>query len=122
MNYIIVTRKLKIILSTNGIIILKFCIDGSFAVYPKMRGHNGGGISMGRVFSIFSSTKKKLNMRSSDVTEILANGACMTALLLTRYWLDSQGYYILEKIVYQDNKSAIILEKNSKLTKHINIR
>ena len=61
-------------------------------------------------------------MRSSNVTEILAMGACMTALLLTRYWLDAQGYYILEKIVYQDNKSAIILEKNSKIIKHINIR
>ena len=51
----------------------------------------------------------------------------MPAVLWTRYWLDTQIYNVFENIVYQDNKSAIILEKNgnyssSKRTKHINIR
>ena len=51
----------------------------------------------------------------------------MPAILWTRYWLGAQGYYVFEKIVYQDNKSAILLENNneasiSKRIKHINIR
>ena len=51
----------------------------------------------------------------------------MPAVLWTRYWLDTQIYNVFENIVYQDNKSAIILENNgkasrSKRTKHINIR
>ena len=96
-------------------------------MHLNMRGHNGGGIPMGIGFPIFSSTKQKLKTRSSTETEMVAMGDCMTAVLFTRYWLDAQGYDIFEKIVYQDNKSAIILEKNSKdssskLTKHINIR
>jgi hypothetical protein len=41
--------------------------------------------------------------------------------------MEAQGYGIQENIVYQDNKSAILMEKNgkasrSKRTKHINIR
>ena len=51
----------------------------------------------------------------------------MTGVLCTRYWLDAQEYDVFENIVYQDNKSAIILENNvkassSKCTKHINHR
>jgi hypothetical protein len=41
--------------------------------------------------------------------------------------MDAQGYSIQENIVFQDNQSAILMEKNgkvssSKRTKHINIR
>ena len=41
--------------------------------------------------------------------------------------MEAQGYVINENIVFQDNQSAILLEKNgkassSKRTKHINIR
>ena len=52
---------------------------------------------------------------------------CMPVVLCTRYSLDAQGYDIFDHIVYQDNKSAIILENNSKSSsrkrmKHINTR
>ncbi len=51
----------------------------------------------------------------------------MPAICWTRYFMDAQGYGIQENIVFQDNKSAILMEKNgkassSKRTKHINIR
>jgi hypothetical protein len=51
----------------------------------------------------------------------------MPAICWTRYFVQSQGREVLENIVYQDNRSAMLLEKNgkassSKRTKHINIR
>ena len=51
----------------------------------------------------------------------------MPAICWTRYFLESQGYGVFENILYQDNQSAILLEKNgkassSKRAKHINIR
>jgi hypothetical protein len=51
----------------------------------------------------------------------------MPQILWTRYFLQEQGYGACESIVYQDNKSAILLERNgrassSKRTRHINIR
>ena len=82
---------------------------------------------MGRGFPIVSSTKHNLNTQSSTETEIVAVDDCMPSVLWVRYWLEAQGYDVFENIVYQDNKSAILLEKNgkassSKRTKHINIR
>ena len=60
-----------------------------------MRGHTGGGISMGRGFTIVSSSNQNLNMRISTETEIVAVYDCMPDILWTRYWLDDQGYDFL---------------------------
>ena len=48
-------------------------------------------------------------------------------LIWTIYWLDAQGYDVFNNIVYQGNKSSILLENNgnsssSKRKKHTNIR
>ena len=127
MKYIRGTRNLPLILSTNKSVILKWCIDRSFTVHPNMRGHAGGGISMGTGFPIVSPAKQNLNTQISTGTENLAMGECMNAILCTRYWWDAEGYDISEEIVYQGNKSDILLENNGKassrnLTKHINTR
>ena len=127
MKYIRGTKSLPLILSANGSGILKWWVDGSFAVHPNMKGHTGGGVSMGRGFPIVSSTKQKLNTRSSTESELVGVDDCMPAILWTRYFLEAQGYGVQENIVLQDNMSAILLEKNgkassSKRTKHINIR
>jgi hypothetical protein len=126
-KYLRGTKLLPLILSANGSGILKWWIDGSFATHPNMRGHTGGGLSMGRGFPIVTSTKQKLNTRSSTESEIVGVDDCMPAVLWTRYFLGAQGYGVHENIVFQDNKSAILMEKNgkassSKRTKHINIR
>ena len=51
----------------------------------------------------------------------------MPMILWTRYFLEAQGYTIQENVVYQDNKSAMLLENNGKAsstkrTRQINIR
>jgi hypothetical protein len=65
MRYIKGTRTMPLILSANESGILKLWVDASFAVHPNMRGHSGGGLSLGRGYPIVSSTKQKLNTRSS---------------------------------------------------------
>jgi hypothetical protein len=127
MKYIRGTKLLPLILSATDNGILKWWIDASFAVHPNMRGHTGGGLSMGTGFPIVTSTKQKLNTRSSTECEIVGVDDCMPAVLWTRYFLEAQGYGVTKNIVYQDNKSVILMEKNgkassSKHTKHINIR
>jgi hypothetical protein len=74
-----------------------------------------------------SSTKQKLNTRSSTETEIVGADNFMPAICWTQYFMKAQGYGVKENVLFQDNKSSIILEKNgkassSKRTKHINIR
>ena len=126
-KYLRGTKDLPLMLSASSTGILKWWVDGSFAVHPEMRGHTGGGLSLGRGFPIVTSTKQKLNTRSSTETELVGVDDCMPAICWTRYFVQAQGYEVRENIVYQDNQSAILLEKNgkassSKRTKHINIR
>jgi hypothetical protein len=71
MRYIRGTCTMPMILSANGSGILKWWVDASFTVHPNMRGHSGGGLSLGRGFPIVSSTKHTLNTRSSTETEIV---------------------------------------------------
>ena len=125
-KYIRGTSKLPLILSANYSVILKFWIDVSFSVPPNMREHTGGGLSMGIVFPIVSSIKHNLNTWSSTETGVVVADYCMPTVIWIRYWLDAQGYDVCEKILFQDNKSAIFLENNgkvsiSKCTKPINI-
>ena len=82
MRYLRGTRKMPLILSANGSGILKWWVDASFAVHPNLRGHSGGGLSMGRGFPIVSSTKQKLNTRSSTESEIVGADDFMPALSL----------------------------------------
>jgi hypothetical protein len=76
---------------------------------------------------VTSTNKQKLNTRSSTESELVGVDDCMPAICWTRYFLEAQGYNVAENILFQDNQSAILLEKNSKAssgkrTKHINIR
>lgn len=82
---------------------------------------------MGRGFPISSATKQKLNSRSSMESEVIGMDDFMPAICWMQYFMKAQGYKIEDNILYQDNKSSILLEKNGKAssgkrTKHINIR
>ena len=127
MKYIRGTKKLLLRLSADGSGILKWWVDASFAVHPNMRGHSGGGLSLGRGFPIASLTKQKLNTRSSTETELVGVDDFMPAICWTRYFMEAQGYTVNDNVVMQDNRSSMLLEKNGKAsstkrTKHINIR
>jgi hypothetical protein len=74
-----------------------------------------------------TSTRQKLNTRSSTETELVAADDLMPQIMWTNYFLNAQGYGLHQTILYQDNRSAILLENNGKMssskrTKHVNIR
>jgi hypothetical protein len=76
---------------------------------------------------VTKSSKQKLNTRSSTETEVVGVDDLMPPILWSRLFLEAQGYGVMENIVFQDNKSAMLLERNGKSssgkrTKHINMR
>ncbi len=84
-------------------------------------------MTLGRVFPISVSTKKKLNTRSSTESELVGVNDMMPFICWTCYFLLSQGYRIIENLLLQNNRSSILLEQNGralsgKRTRHINIR
>ena len=114
-------------LGMRGPNVLKWWIDGSHAVHPNMRGHTGGGLSLGRGFPISQSSKQKLNTRSSTESELVAVDDMMPTILWTRQFMEGQGFPVKENLIYQDNQAALLLEKNGKAssgkrTRHINTR
>ncbi len=73
------------------------------------------------------SKKKKLNTKSSTEFELIGvDDTLFPACLWMQYFMESQGYEISKTVMYQDNKSAILLEENWKSssrrqTKHIQV-
>ena len=84
-------------------------------------------MSLGEGAVTSASRKHKLNVKSSTESEIVGADDTLPQALWTRYFIEAQGYAIDKMILYQDNKSAILLETNgkfssSKRTKHIKTR
>ena len=127
MKYLRKTITMPLTLEADDLQLVHWWIDGAFATHRDMRSHTGGAMSLGKGVIYGTSTRQKLNTRSSTEAELVAVDDCMSQILWTRYFLAAQGYNINDCIVYQDNKSAILLEQNgrassSKRTRHINIR
>ena len=62
------------------------------------------------------SLKQKLNTRSSTKTKLVATNDIMPLLFWANNFLWSQKYDLKETILYQDNQSAILLERNGHLS------
>ena len=55
-------------------------------------------------------------MRSTCEAELVGADNASTKILWTKYFLEAQGYKVGENILYQDNKSRILLLNNGKVS------
>ena len=60
------------------------------------------------------SKKQKLNTRSSTEAELVEADNVATQILWTKHFMEAQGYTIEDNILYQDNKSTILLQENGR--------
>ena len=102
-------------------------VDASYGVHHDLKSHTGATMTMGRGSPISISSKQKINTRSSTEAELVGVNDVMYLILWVRHFLESQGYKVTDNIVYQDNESAMLLERNGKRssgknTRHIEIR
>ena len=61
-------------------------------------------------------TKQKINVKISTKSELMVVDGCMPQILWTTYFIEDQGYKIDDSIIYQYNKSAMLLDKNVTLS------
>ena len=92
-----------------------------------MRIHTSGFMNMRTGGAYFQYIKQKLNTKISTKAKLVVVHDVLTQVIWTRYFLKEQGIEIHNNFIYQDNQSAIKLEKNdirsiSKRTRHINMR
>ena len=125
LRYLNGTKHLKLTLQADQ---LKFAVhwyvDGSHQIHEDCRGQTGSLVTFGKGAVYSSSTKMKQNTKSSTETELISLGDKLTDIVWMRYFIECQGFDLDEYIVFQDNMSALSLEKNgrissSKRTKHI---
>jgi hypothetical protein len=100
-------------------------VDASFAVHPDFKSHTGVAMTAGKGSVINVSHKQNINTRSSTEAELVGGDDAMGPLIWTDNFLRCQGYDPTS-VMYQDNMSAILLEKNgqkcaSKCSRHLNI-
>lgn len=127
MKYLQGSEDLYLTLEADDTHVIKWFVDGSFAVHRDMKSHTGSAMFMGKGAVYSSSSKQKLNTRSSTEAELVAVNDVMGQVLWTRLFLEAQGYEVTDSKLYQDNLSAMLLEQNGrassgKNTRHIDIR
>ena len=113
----------------NGLITVKWYIDASFAVCPDFRSHSWASMRFGGGSGcpINVSAKQKINTNSSTTAELVAVQQLLPLVMWVPLFMADQGYPTEKSTLYQDNMSAILLEKNgkkssSKRTHALNIR
>ncbi|MGC8537318.1 MAG: Ty1/Copia family ribonuclease HI, partial [Rhizomicrobium sp.] len=121
------TRQDKLILSTEDLHVIKWYVDSAFGVHPELKSHTGAVMTYGGGAAQSISRKQKLNTRSSTEAELVGADDAATMILWTKLFMEAQGHTIEKNILYQDNKSTILLENNgkrssSKRTRAFNIR
>jgi hypothetical protein len=95
-------------------ITVKWWIDTSFAVHPDMKSHTGGTVSLGKESLYSLSHKQCINTKSSTEAELVGVDDSMPLVIWTRNFLEAQGFKVQDNVIFQDNQSAILLEKNGK--------
>ena len=126
MKYLAYTKDLFLTLHADSSVTLKWYKAALFAIHPDMKSHTGIKLTMDKGFPYCKLRKQKLNTKRSTKSELVGVDDGLPQVLWTTYFLKAQGYKTTNTIVYQDNKSAELLEINckvnsSKRTQHINI-
>ena len=127
LRYINSTINLVLTLSVDSFSNIKWWVDASYATHHNSRSHTGGTMTMGKGSIFSTSCKQKINARSSTEAELIGVNDVAGQIIWTRNFINEQGYNINTSTLFQDNKSAMLLEQNgilssSKRTKHINVR
>ena len=115
LRYLKGSVELKTMLSanftTNKGFVFKWYIDAAFAVHTDFKSHSGRALTMGKGSINNISTKQKLNTKSFMEAELVGVDDVSIYVIWTKYFMEAQGYKTKENIIYQDNQSAILLEK-----------
>ena len=113
-RYLCNLKDLYLTLEADDEINIKWWIDASFSMYPDMQSHMGGTISFGKGSVYSMSQKQCVNTKSSTKAEIVSINDGMPLAIQTQNFMTVQGYEIHNNVIYQDNQSAILLEKNGR--------
>ena len=102
-------------------------VDAAHTVHDNMRSHIGGIASFGIGAVHTKSLMAKINTRSTCESELVGVSEYLPYNIWTLMFMEHQGYEMTDNVIYQDNKSAILLERNGRNSctgnsRHISIK
>ena len=102
-------------------------VDVSFANHYDIWSHMGGGASFGRGMFMCMSRKQHMNTGSTTESEVVGVSDYLPNTIWLMRFLEAQGYALKLNVMYQENISAIQMERHgkrssSRRTRHFDIR
>jgi hypothetical protein len=127
LEYLQGSLDMPLTLSIDNMSVLKTWVDAAYALHMDMRSHTGGAIMMGMGILYGKSSKQKLNTKSCTEAEVVGASDFLPQTIWTRNFTEAQGYKVDDSNFYQDNMSAMRMERNGRSSaghksRHINIR
>ena len=121
------TLHMKRHMKADSLSMIRWWVDASYGVHWDCKGHTGAMMSMGKGALVNIARKHKLNTGSSTEAELVSIADVLGMMIWCKYFMEAQGYAIENNILYQDNKSTILLAKNGRMgsgknSKHIKNR
>ena len=114
MKYLWGTRYLPLVLKADDSRSIKWWINGAFVVHGDMKSHTGVMMSLGKGAAYTTLMWQKLNTKSLTEMELVTVDDVMPQVIWTWKFLEAQGYVVTNNVVFQDNQSAMLLERNGK--------
>ena len=100
---------MKLDLTVDSISIIRWWLDISHNAYDDFMGHTGAMVSLGRGTVTILWSKHKINVRSLTEGKLVGTNDTMGTIIWGKYFIEYQGYMVEHNILYQDNKSTILL-------------
>ena len=102
---------MPLILKIDDLTVVQTWVDVAFAVHKDYKSHTGNVISMGKGALYARFMSQKLNTTSTTESETVGASDCLRKTIWTMNLLEYQGFKVRRNYYYQDNESAIRLEK-----------
>ena len=110
------TLHMKRYISADGMTNIMWWVDGLYGIHRDSKGDTGAMMFMGRGAIVNVSRKHKLNVGSSTESELVSIADILGVMMWCTYFMEAQGYTIDNNLLYQDNKSTILLAENGRMS------
>ena len=104
----------KRLLGVDNISPLCTWVDASYSSHPNLKSHTGSGMSFWYGLVHCKSIKHKLNTKSSIEAKSVGLSDYLSYNIWVCLFMEAQGFEFKQKILFQDNQSAIRMEKIGK--------
>jgi hypothetical protein len=127
LRYLNDTIDMPRIIGANSLTMFKTWVDAAYAVHDDMKSHTGGAMSFGLGVLNAKSCKQRLHVKSSTEAEVVGASDYLPWVIWVKKFMQKQGFEINSNTFFQDNQSAMKLEKNGRKScgeksRHIDIR